>query len=226
VSASRSYVRVLRLWRQVFSLAEVKAVQPGAAKAIIELAGVHDGLCIHLGCGRDASAALTADLAAGSSMLVHGIALDDAAMDKARKSIDAAGCPARHSREGRHQPAALPNDLASLVVIEDFDSLAPRPQMDEVMRVTARRRGLHVRGRQMEQDRQASPKEMDDWTHPNHGADGNMVSQDRAVGWPWASAGSTVCRQTSTTGRPAARGCRGRAAVHADDQRDGERERL
>ena len=42
----------------------------GTAKQILGLAGVRQGLCVHLGCGREASGSLTADLAAGSGMLV------------------------------------------------------------------------------------------------------------------------------------------------------------
>ena len=50
------------------------------------------GLCAHIGCGRDGSPGLTAELAAGSRLLVHGICWDSAALARARK-LDVAKRP-------------------------------------------------------------------------------------------------------------------------------------
>jgi hypothetical protein len=43
------------------------------------------GLCIHIAAGGGANPELVALLASGSKMLVHGLALDDASLDRARK---------------------------------------------------------------------------------------------------------------------------------------------
>jgi len=57
------------------------------AEEILELAGSRVGLGVHLGCGRQEAAALTAELAAASRMLVHGLAVDDASLERTRQAI-------------------------------------------------------------------------------------------------------------------------------------------
>lgn len=157
------------------------------AKAILDLAGADKGLCIHLGCGREASASLTADLASGSKMVVHGIALDDAAMNRARKAIETQGMAGRAMVE-KVDVSPLPylNDLADLVVIEDFAALSARGlKMEDVLRVTAPNGVVCTfADGKWTKTVKPRPKEMDDWTHPNHGADGNLVSQDKLVAYP------------------------------------------
>jgi len=113
----------------------------GTAQEVLKSAGLDAGLCVHLGCGQAKTVALTADLAAGSRLLVHGLALDDASLARARQPIDAKGLNGRAMVE-RASVAPLPYlpDLANLVVIEDFDALAGAGlTMDEVNRVVAGR---------------------------------------------------------------------------------------
>ena len=169
------------------SAAIAQKAEAPSAKAILDLAGPVNGLCIHLGCGSEASPTLTADLASQSGMLVHAIALDDASLARARKGIEAKSMAGRAQAEKVDlSPLPYLNDLANLVVIEDFASLAAKGlKMDDVLRATAPEGVICTfEGGKWKKTVKPRPKEMDDWTHPNHGADGNMVSEDRVVGYP------------------------------------------
>ncbi len=136
------------------------------------LAGRKVGLCIHLGCGREESAALTADLAAAGQLLVHGLAVDDASLDRARQAIVERGLMGRASAEKAPlNPLPYVRDLANLVVIEDFDALSRHGlAMAEMQRIVAPGGVICVKqaGR-WTATRKARPSEMDDWTHPGMG---------------------------------------------------------
>jgi outer membrane protein assembly factor BamB len=158
-----------------------------AAKAIVEASGIRTGLCIHLGCGRTESPALTAALAENSEMLVHGLALDDAALERTRAAIDARGVAGRALAEKLVEKSLpyLP-DLARLAVVEDLNALAASGiSKEELMRVLCPGGALCVKA----SDKwtvtvKARPKEMDEWTHPHHGPDENMASNDKAFTFP------------------------------------------
>jgi len=164
-----------------------RAGDAATAREILRLSGVKQGLCLHLGCGRSRSAGLTAELAAGSSMLVHGLAYNDDSAARARKGVASRAVAGRAMVE-KVAPGPLPylRDLASLVVVEDLAALARvGVNRDELMRVIAPGGVLCVRsGRRWKKTVKPRPEEMDDWTHPRHGADGNMVSVDRLVKFP------------------------------------------
>ena len=157
------------------------------AGAILAASRAGGGLCLHLGCGRAGSAGLTAALAEASAMPVHGLALDDAALARARAAIEARGVPGRAMVEklsGKSLPY-LP-DLARLAVVEDLGALAAAGiSREEVLRVLAPGGSLCVQdGGKWTVTVKPRPKEMDDWTHPHHGPDGNLVSDDRALCFP------------------------------------------
>ena len=162
------------------------------AKKILQVSGLHRGLCLHLGCGRADSAGLTAALAEGGEWAVHGLALDDASLARARKAIDAKRAAGRAFAEKMEIPPLpyLP-DLANLVVAEDPAALSARGvTREEMLRVLAPEGVLCVReGGSWKKTVKPRPKEMDSWTHPYHGADGNMVSTDRVfkvpIGFRW-----------------------------------------
>jgi ubiquinone/menaquinone biosynthesis C-methylase UbiE len=109
------------------------------AAEILDVAGINVGLCVHLGCGRQETAALTAELAAASRMLVHGVAVDDASCDRARRAIS------ERKQWGQATAERLPlrplphlDNLANLVVIEGFDGLAQQGlTWDEIQRIVA-----------------------------------------------------------------------------------------
>lgn len=167
--------------------AATPAGDPVTAAQVLDLAGVGPGLCVHIGCGREGSEALTAELAARSGMIVHGLALDEASLERARKAVAAKGLSGRVMVEKLPiNPLPYLNDLADLIVLEDAAALARQGvTAAELSRVLAPGGALLVqKDRVWMKTVKPRPQEMDDWTHPNHGADGNMVSQDRLVGFP------------------------------------------
>lgn len=166
---------------------ETSGREAAAAKAIFEASGAKAGLCLHLGCGRADSAGLTAELAEGSELLVHGLALDDASLERTRAAISARGVVGRALAEklsGKELPY-LP-DLARLAVVEDLAGLAAAGiSKDEVLRVLAPGGTLCVlEGGKWTAAVKPRPKDMDEWTHPHHGPDNNLVSADKALAFP------------------------------------------
>ncbi|HPD13520.1 MAG TPA: PQQ-binding-like beta-propeller repeat protein [Planctomycetota bacterium] len=156
------------------------------AKEVLQAAMLKTGLAFHIGCGRAESPGLTAALAE-QGLVVHGLALDEAAAARARKAIEAKNLAGRAMVECV-APKPLPylNDLANLVVVEDLAALAAAGvTRDELLRVLAPGGKLCI----LEAGKWAAtmkprPQEMDDWSHPQHGPDGNMVSADKAFRFP------------------------------------------
>jgi outer membrane protein assembly factor BamB len=169
------------------SLSLPAATAKWEADAVLATAGLKSGLCIHLGCGSKKNPALAADLAARGGLLVHGVALDDASLQRARQAIEAQGMPGRAMAEKLSlKPLPYLPDLANLVVIEDWSALAAQGlDMEEVERVTAPGGIIcvHKEGR-WTKTAKARPSEMDEWPQPAHGPDGNRVSTDRLVKFP------------------------------------------
>ena len=173
------------------------------AKQALDAAGVRQGLCLVLGAGREASAGFAAALAADSDrLLVRAVALDDASLGRVRAAVDAKGLSGRAMAEKLPlKPLPFLNDLADIVFIEDFDALSAQGlTMAEVERVTAplgviciQKAGVPARqslgGGGWTKSVKPRPAGMDEWTHPNHGADGNIVSTDTVfhapVGLRW-----------------------------------------
>lgn len=157
------------------------------AKEILAAIPAPGGLCLHLGCGRAETAGLTAALGETSGMLVHGLALDDAALARARAAIQERGVAGKSMAEklaGKSLPYL--QELARAVVIEDAAALeAAGIGKDEVQRVLAPG-GLLIAKSSGKWTATAKPrpKTMDEWTHPHHGPDGNMVSADQALTFP------------------------------------------
>ncbi|MFA5191496.1 MAG: PQQ-binding-like beta-propeller repeat protein [Verrucomicrobiia bacterium] len=158
-----------------------------AADQILELAGVKAGFCVHLGCGSRSNPDLTADLASGSSLLVHGLALDDVSLDRTRKTIEAKGLAGRAMAEKvQINPLPYLRDLANLVVIEDWPALTAQGLTTaEVERIVAPGGVIcAIKAGRWSRSVKPRPPEMDDWPQPMHGADGNRVSADRVVKFP------------------------------------------
>jgi len=157
------------------------------AGRIFEAAGARNGLCLHLGAGREGTAGLTAALAKSREVPVHGLAFDDAALGRARRAVAALDVPGRAMIEKLTGPS-LPYlaNLASLMVVEDTAALAAKGiTRDEVLRVLAPDGALCVKkDGKWTATVKPRPREMDEWTHPHHGPDGNLVSGDRALSFP------------------------------------------
>ncbi len=168
------------------------AAQPDApasksadAEAIFKVSGVSSGFFIHLNCGSTkASAALTVALARQGRGLVHGLAREDAALQRVRSAVHTAGMSGRAMAEKWSEKSLpyLPN-LARLVVVEDLAGFGI--SREEILRVIApggvlceKKNGAWV------STVKPRPKTMDDWTHPHHGADGNLVSEDKEIQFP------------------------------------------
>ena len=163
------------------------AADAQTARDVLAAAGVSGGLCAHIGSGRDGSPGLTAELAANSRLLVHGICWDSAALARARTVIDARKVVGQASVEqitGGRLPYV--RHLCNLIVVEDMKALAAKGVgRDELMRVLAPRGVLCIleNGRWTRAVGQR-PEGMDDWTHPHRAPDGNLVSKDRLLRFP------------------------------------------
>ncbi len=141
----------------------------------IQAAGIQGGLVVHLGCG---DGKLTVALRASNSHLVHGLDTDAGQVAAARAYIRSKGLYGPVSVEtfdGRHLPYT--DNLVNLLVAEQLGDVT----MDEVMRVLAPLGTARVGGKTI---KKPWPKEIDEWTHWLHGADGNAVGNDTAVGPP------------------------------------------
>ena len=164
-----------------------KADDAAEARAALEASGFKAGLCLHLGCGRSETPGLTAALADASGMPVHGLALDDAALGRARKAILDRGLAGRAMAE-KLSEKSLPylDGPARLVVVEDLAALAAAGiGKGEILRVVAPGGTLCVKeGGKWVATTKPRPKEMDEWTHPHHGPEGNLVSTDKTITFP------------------------------------------
>ena len=185
-----------------------QAEEATVAGEIFAASGVNAGLCLHLGCGREASADLTAALAGNPMLVVHGIALDDAALARTREKIEAKGVLGRAMADKLEiNPLPYLPDLANLVVVEDLAALTEKGlTKEELLRVIAPNGVLLVKeGGKWEKTVKPRPAEMDDWTHTRHGADYNPYSNDKQVkipaGFRWID-GIPMClnRWASTRG--------------------------
>ena len=153
------------------------------ARTILDTAGTAGGLVVHFGCG---DGELTAALRASDSYLVHGLALDAASAEAARRHIQALGLYGTVSVElynELHQGHALPyaDNLVNLLVAEDLHRLA----IDEVFRVLAPGGAVCLlRDGKWTATVKPRPQALDDWTHALHDASNNSVSHDTVVGPP------------------------------------------
>jgi outer membrane protein assembly factor BamB len=145
---------------------------------------VSPGLAVHLG---SSDGEVEIALAGRGFRLVHGLALDGAATDRARKAIAARGFYGQVSAETAGTLARLPyaDDLVNLVVA-DLDRLAGQaPPRAEIERVLAPGGAACLReGGRWTRAVKPRPAEMDEWTHPFYGPDESRSSADRRVGVP------------------------------------------
>lgn len=148
-----------------------------AQEEVLRDVGIADGLAVHLG---TTDGEIEASLASGGRRLVHGLALDDAALAASRRALQARGLYGLASVEkGLLDPLPYADNLAALVVADaSLKGFSER----EVMRVL-RPEGvalLRNDGRWTKTSK-PRPKEMDDWTHFDYGPEGNGVSHDRLI---------------------------------------------
>jgi len=149
------------------------------AGELLRMSGIKGGLIVHLGCS---DGTLTARLRAGNQYLVHGLDTDASKVAAARANLTRQGIYGPVSVDewdGRHLPYT--DNLVNLVVAEEPVRLSE----EELLRVLAPRGvALLRRNGRWEKVVKLWPKEIDEWTHYFHDADGNPVAQDSIVGPP------------------------------------------
>ncbi len=182
------------------------------AGAILDTAGVHGGLVIHVGCG---DGKLTSALRVSDCYLVQGLDTDPDNVQAARRHVQTLGRLGQvtiDAFDGRHLPYA--ENVVNLVVVSGPSSV----DREEILRVLCPG-GVALT---LEDDgRPASdklvkpwPSEIDQWTHFLHDASGNAVAHDRVVAAPrrlqWADGplwsrsheyDSSLCAMVSAQGR-------------------------
>jgi outer membrane protein assembly factor BamB len=162
-------------------------LQAAENATVINVVKKNSGLCLHLGSGSDKNPRLTANLAEKSGMLIHGMALDQKALQRARKAISEKKMAGRAIVEklfGKKLPYL--KNLARVIVVENTAGLNSKGvTKKEIMRVLAPGGSLCMSsGGKWSVTVKPRPKEMDDWTHAHHGADGNLLSNDKTLTFP------------------------------------------
>jgi outer membrane protein assembly factor BamB len=149
------------------------------ADEVRKATGVDAGLAVHLGTTDGELEAALAD----DRTLVHGLALGDE--EPARSRLRERGLYGLASVARRGTFAELPygDDLVNLLVA-DLDALAGKgPSERELLRVLVPGGAAYLRRNGAWTIlRKPRPAELDDWTHPEYGPEGNAVSRDRRVG--------------------------------------------
>ena len=150
------------------------------ADQIVRGAGVKGGLCVHLGV---TDGKLTAALGRGGTLIVHGLSADRGAVEKARALIRSQGLYGRVSVDhcGLKTLPYTENLVNLIVAAAPPDGVT----MSEMLRVLCPGGVAYVkRPSGWSRTVKPRPKEMGDWTHYRHAADGNKVGRDRLAGPP------------------------------------------
>ncbi|MFT5041820.1 MAG: outer membrane protein assembly factor BamB [Hyphomicrobiaceae bacterium] len=148
---------------------------------ILRESGILGGIVVHLG---TSDGKLEAELAGGHKFLVHGLALDQASLTRARDGLIEAGLYGFAAVWELGNTGRLPYaDNLVNALIADLDALGPAaPTRQEIMRVIAPGGFARIRSSgRWESVPKPRPPEMDDWTHFDYDATGNAVSKDRLV---------------------------------------------
>ena len=156
-----------------------QTAQVRQAKQILDATGIKGGLIVHIGCG---DGKLTAALRANDSYIVHGLDHSTKNIEQARRHIKSLGIYGKVSVD-HLKDTRLPyiDNLVNLIVSEDLGNIP----MNEVMRVLVPNGVAYIKknGKWKKTIKQR-PKEIDEWTHYLHSADGNPVAKDSIVGPP------------------------------------------
>jgi len=149
------------------------------AEEIINATGVQGGFIIHIGSG---DGQLTQALRANDHYMVHGLDSNPANVRKAREAILSSGEYGSITIDhltGTELP--IVDNLVNLVVSEDLGDVP----MNEIKRILAPQGVAYIRQNgSWQKTVKPTPDNVDEWTHFYHGADGNAVAHDTAVGPP------------------------------------------
>lgn len=167
------------------ALAQSAGAEREPTRDILAAAGVKGGLAVQIGCGPSQVTELTA-LHAGGKFVVQGLDADPAHVDRARAAIRAAGSCGSISVVPWADLSRLPyaDNLVNLLVVRGPASV-DRQEILRVLRPGGVTLFITDDG-QVTNDKIVKPwpAEMDEWSHWEHGADGNPVSMDSVVGPP------------------------------------------
>ncbi len=188
------------------ALAQPAHAEQGPTREIQAAAGVTGGVAVQIGCGPSQVAQSTA-LHAGGKFLVQGLDADPACVDRARAAIRAAGSCGPISVVPWADPSRLPyaDNLVNVSVVRGPSSVAE----EEVLRVL-RPGGVALfttNNGHAATDKTLKPwpAEIDEWSHWEHGADGNPVSMDSVAGPPrelqWIAGPTSRNRPEAATAR-------------------------
>ncbi|MHC4172218.1 MAG: outer membrane protein assembly factor BamB family protein [Planctomycetota bacterium] len=174
----RCFVVYLSLVLLVGAVVARAAIVQEKAQLLLEKLGDKRGICVVLG---DPSCELAIEIARESDLLVYVQLPSCEDVDRARRTVEAAGLNATRLQIDRGDLSHL--HLASNVA----DALiaaggASKLSQAEALRV------LRPRGRALLGQRELVkpvPDGMDDWSHPYHGPDNNPLSQDRLIRAPY-----------------------------------------
>jgi outer membrane protein assembly factor BamB len=153
-----------------------------AADDVFKQSGVKGGFVVHLGAGGTKSSVATENLLPSDSYIVHALSSDPENVAAVRKRLQSLGLYGRVSAD-HWDGTALPysDNLVNLIVAEEGVKVSKA----ELLRVLAPRGVALVRdsGSWRKMDK-PWPKEMDEWTHYFHEANGNPTSKDELTGPP------------------------------------------
>lgn len=146
---------------------------------LLSVSDVQGGLAVHLGC---AEVGLLEAFARDSRFVVQGLTRDEGTAGTLRAALDAEDLHGRASvivLQGERLPY---NDQLVRTLIVDDALGVPEAELLRVLcpgGLLARRTAAG-----WSTETKPWPDSLDEWTHVRHGADGNVVSQDRTVGSP------------------------------------------
>ncbi len=169
--------------RVIIFMVAVLAIANVSAAGVVDLleeSGVKGGLVVHIGCDDGTE---TVKLRVSDSYYVHGLAKDQATVDRARANVAATGSYGTSVSIERLPKGNLPyiDNLVNLIICEDA-GLATK---DEMLRVLAPGGVAYVKQKR-KWSRSVKPQaaDTDQWTHFLRDASNNAVSTDKRVGPP------------------------------------------
>lgn len=163
------------------------AAEQQRAKEILDAAGIHGGLVVHVGCsdGKLTAALRTphaprdeehhAERGEYGVLIVQGLDTDVTAARQHIQSLGLYGPVSARQWDGHRLPYT--DNLVNLIVADKLDGVTN----EELLRVLAPRGVALIGGKKTVKP---WPQDIDEWSHYYHGPDGNPVANDRVVGPP------------------------------------------